>query len=118
MTFNNTAQTLSGDIVVDSISTLTASFQNGSSFTGAIDAAKQAKTVNVALDASSTWHVTAASRVTTLTGVSLSGSVVTNIAGSSSADVCYRTQFVDTQGTTHTTGTYSLASGGSLKPCG
>ncbi len=117
VTFNATSQTLSGDIAVDSISTLAASFKSGSSYTGAIDAAGSAKTLSLALDSTSTWKVTATSHVTTLTGVVLSGTTVTNISGSSSADVCYKTSFTDASGTTYTSGTYSLTSGGSLKPC-
>jgi hypothetical protein len=71
--------------------------------------------MDVTLDASSTWNVTAASRVTTLSGVVLSGASVTNVVGS--ASVCYVTSVTDSTGAVHTTGTYSLAGGGQLAPC-
>lgn len=117
VTFAATNQTLRGDIVVDAISSVAASFTSSSSYTGAINAGNTGKTVSVALDASSLWTVTASSCVHTLTGVVLSGTSVSNIAGSASANVCYRTSFTDAAGTVHTSGTYALKNGGSLKPC-
>jgi hypothetical protein len=118
VTFKATHQTLQGDIVIDAYSTVAASFGSSSSYAGAINAANTGKAVSVALDASSRGTNTGISYVHTLTGVALSGTTVTNIAGASaSANVCYRTSFTDASGTVHTTGTYALENGGYLKPC-
>ena len=80
------AQTLSGMILVGSDSTLTLELTNGSSFTGAIagtitDAngetvSTEVGTVNVTLDASSTWTLTADTYITSFTGDS--SRIVTN----------------------------------------
>jgi hypothetical protein len=116
VTFTAVGETLDGDLVADSISTIDASFTGASTLTGAIDKAKTAKTVNLTLDATSFWNVTAASRVTTLKGVELSGTAVVNVLGS--ASVCYATSFTDTAGTVHTSGSFTLPGGGTLAPCG
>jgi hypothetical protein len=59
-------QTFSGDMTADEISTITATLQNGSALTGAINTAHTAKAVNLTLYASSTWNVTADSMLTCL----------------------------------------------------
>jgi uncharacterized protein (DUF2237 family) len=50
------ANVLTGDIVTGALSSITATLQNGTAFTGAIDAAATAKSVSLALDATSSWH--------------------------------------------------------------
>jgi len=70
------SQTLSGTVAVDSISALTLALQNGSSFTGTVNPDGQAGTVEVILDATSTWTLTADAYVSTFSGDLLQ--VVTN----------------------------------------
>ena len=55
-----------GDMTADNISTIAVTLQNSSALTGAINTAHTAKTVNLTLDASSTWTVTADSTLTCL----------------------------------------------------
>jgi len=75
--FNLTGQILSGNIYVDSISTLEMNLSNSSAFTGSINSdGTTASSLVVTLDSSSTWTLTADSYVTAFNG-SLS-SVVTN----------------------------------------
>lgn len=62
------AQTFDGNILVDSISSLSLSMKNGSAYTGAINPDGAAGTVDVAMDASSTWTLTADSYVSSFTG--------------------------------------------------
>ena len=61
-------QTIEGSILVDSISSLELSMSDGSTFTGAINPDGEGGTVNVTLDATSTWTLTADSYVTNFTG--------------------------------------------------
>jgi hypothetical protein len=108
------AQTLSGNLVADSISGLNLTLENGSSLTGAINAEKTAKIVSVTLDKSSTWTVTADSYVTTFADADgISGTSITNIVGnghniyydaSSAANSALNGQ------------TYDLVNGGQLAP--
>jgi hypothetical protein len=62
------AQVLEGKIKVDSISGLSLSLTKGSSFSGSINSGGQAGTVSVALDAASSWKLTADSYVSSLSG--------------------------------------------------
>ena len=62
------AQKIEGNIIVDSISSLDFSMTEASSFTGAINSDGDAGTVNVTLDDTSTWTLTADSYVTSFTG--------------------------------------------------
>ena len=66
--FTADGQTMTGVIAVDSISTLALTMQNGTSFTGTINPDGQAGTVNVTLDGTSTWTLTADAYVTSFTG--------------------------------------------------
>jgi hypothetical protein len=75
-------QTLTGNMIADGISSITATLQNGSSLEDSINSHKQAKAVSLALDASSTWTVTADSYLTCLTDPGgISGPTVANISG-------------------------------------
>jgi hypothetical protein len=66
---NLTAQTLSGDIMVDSISELTLTLSQSSSYTGAINAdGTSAGALSVTLDESSTWTLTGDSSITEFHG--------------------------------------------------
>jgi hypothetical protein len=66
MTTDN--QKLTGQIIVDKISTLNLSMKNGTTYTGAINQDGAAGDVTVTLDDSSTWTLTADSYVTTFNG--------------------------------------------------
>ena len=61
-------QTLDGDIVVDKISSLDLTMDNGTTFTGAINTSGDAGTVNVTLSDDSTWTLTGDSYVTSFSG--------------------------------------------------
>lgn len=66
---NFTGQTITGDIMVDSISTLTMTLANSSSYTGAINAdGTTAVSLSVTLDDSSAWTLTANSYITEFKG--------------------------------------------------
>jgi len=68
VTFTADSQTMEGIISVDKISTLTMTMQNGTSFTGAINPDGAAGEVNVTMDDSSTWTLTADSYITSFNG--------------------------------------------------
>jgi len=65
--FTAVGQELTGNIVVDSISTADITLQNSSVLTGAINAENTASSVTLTLDATSTWSVTANSYLNSLT---------------------------------------------------
>lgn len=62
------AQQMEGNILVDEISTLNLTLKNGTEFSGAINPDGDAGTVDVTLDADSTWTLTADSYVTSFAG--------------------------------------------------
>lgn len=110
--FTADGQILSGNLVADSISTITATLKNGSALTGAINADHTAKSVSLTLDASSTWTVTADSYLTVLTDVDgISGTTINNIIGNG------HTVYYDSSACPQLGGlTYTLSNGGTLKP--
>jgi hypothetical protein len=113
-TVNLTAdgQILTGDMVADNISSLTLILQNGSSIVGAINAANTAKSVNITLDARSSWKVTADSYLTCLNDTAgISGTSVSNITGNGHT-VYYNASSCSSLGGQ----TYTLDGGGYLKP--
>ena len=61
-------QTLDGDIVVDDISSLDLTMDNGTTFTGTINASGDAGTVHVTLSDDSSWTLTGDSYVTSFDG--------------------------------------------------
>ncbi len=73
VTLNLTNQTAAGNIVVDSISTLTMNLTNGSSFTGAINGDNGGE-VNLNLDSSSTLKLTGDTYIKTLVNANVSNS--------------------------------------------
>ena len=105
-------QTLTGNMVADSISSITAALHNGSSLTGFINSAHTAKAVNLTLDASSTWNVMADSYLTCLTDPGgISGATITTITGNG------HTVYYDASACPALGGqTYTLNGGGTLKP--
>ena len=75
-------QTLNGSLVADEISSITATLQNGSSLTGAINADNTAREINLTLDSSSTWTITADSYISCLSDADgISGATINNIVG-------------------------------------
>jgi len=68
-TFNLSKQTITGDILVDSISTLEMNISDSSSFTGSINSdGSQASSLSVTIDSTSTWTLTADSYITAFDG--------------------------------------------------
>jgi hypothetical protein len=112
--FTADAQTLTGNLVADSISTITATLQNGSSLTGSINPDNSAQAVTLTLDEASAWNVTADSYLTCLADSGgISGSSMTNIVGNG------HTVFYDSGVCTELGGqTYTLSGGGYLQPAG
>jgi hypothetical protein len=105
-------QILAGDMTADNISTIEATLQNGSTLTGAINVAHTAKTVNLNLDATSTWNVTADSHLTCLSDAGgISGAAITNITGNGHT-VTYVASACSALGGQ----TYTLNGGGTLQP--
>lgn len=105
-------QSLTGELVADAISSISLTLQNGSTLTGSINADNSAKAVNLALDTSSTWNVTADSYLTCLNDADgISGTTVSNIVGNG------HTVYYDTSACSALNGqTYTLSGGGSLTP--
>jgi hypothetical protein len=106
-------QTLTGNFVTDdAISSIIASLTNGSSLTGAINTANKAKEVNLTLDASSGWTVTADSYLNCLTDTGgISGTSVSNITGNG------HTVYYNASTCSSLAGqTYTLNGGGCLTP--
>ncbi len=67
VTLNADGQTINGNMIIDSVSTLTLNMSNSSEFNGAINSSGQNGTVSVVLDSSSVWTLTGDSYVTSLT---------------------------------------------------
>ena len=67
VTLNADGQTIEGNMLVDSVSSLTLNMSNSSVFNGAINTTGQTGTVNVVIDSSSTWTLTGNSYVSSLT---------------------------------------------------
>jgi hypothetical protein len=86
--------------------------QNGSTLTGAINTANTTKAINLTLDSSSSWNVTADSYLSCLTDTSgINGNSVSNIIGNG------HTVYYDAKACSALGGlSYSLSGGGSLMP--
>ncbi len=67
-------QEVSGDIVIDSVSTLSMSLSNGSEMTGTINGSNSAKSISLTLDSSSSITLTGDSYVTSLSNADSSNS--------------------------------------------
>lgn len=112
--FTADGQSLSGNLVADNISAIALTLQNGSTLAGAINSGNTAKAINLTLDASSSWNVTADSYLTCLDDAAgISGTSITNIIGNG------HTVYYD-QGACSALGgqTYTLSGGGLLTPTG
>jgi hypothetical protein len=105
-------QTLTGDMTADNISSITATLENGSALTSAINTAQTAKAVNLTLDVSSTWTVTADSYLTCLSDAGgISGTAISNITCNGHT-VYYDTSACPELGDE----AYTLNGGGTLQP--
>jgi len=104
------AQTLTGDLAADSISSIAATLKNASSLTGKVTKAA------LTLDAASLWNVTGNSVLTSLTDTAgISGSSIANIKGNGFT-VTYDPNL---SANSYLGGkTYSLSGGGTLAPSG
>lgn len=67
-TFTASSQTMSGNIIVDDISSLDLSLADGSAYTGAINTSGAAGTVNVTLGSGCQWVLTGDSYISSFTG--------------------------------------------------
>ena len=105
-------QSLTGDVVADAASSVTLELANGSSLTGAISTNNEGRAVNVILDESSTWTVTADSYLTKLSDEDgISDSDVANIIGNGFTVYYNKNANVYLRGRI-----YNLSGGGYLKP--
>jgi membrane-bound ClpP family serine protease len=106
--FTADGETLAGDLVSDSSSSIAATLQNGTALTGKIESAA------LTLDATSVWNVTGDSQLTSLSDASgISGTTITNINGNG------HTVYYDAGLSANSAldgKTYSLAGGGQLTP--
>ena len=110
--FAASAQTLTGNILVDAISTAAIALQNGSVLTGAVDAAHTAQSLSLTLDATSSWNVTGTSYVTRLVeSAGTASSTLTNI-NSNGYTIYYRPDSCAWLGGA----TIALTGGGKLSP--
>lgn len=102
------SDTLTGNLIADNTSTITATLQNAAALTGYINAA------SLSLDGTSTWTMTSSSYLKTLTDASgISGTTVTNIVGNGHS-VHYDSTL---SGNKYLGGkVYALAGGGYLTP--
>lgn len=108
------AQTLAGDLVADSISSLNITLTNSASLAGAINADGAAQSAALTLDASSVWTVTADSILSTLSDADgIEGTNIVNIVGNGHT-VYYDARLEANQALGGLT--YTLVNGGELKP--
>jgi hypothetical protein len=109
-------QVMSGLIHVDANSKASITLNSGSVYTGAINASNTGKVVNLTMDASSSWIVTADSYLDTISNsAGISGTSCTNITGNG-----HKVYYDSSLGGNSYLGskTYSLVNGGYLLPLG
>ncbi len=106
------AQTLEGNILADSISSVALTLSNGSVLTGAINNAATAEAATLTLDASSQWNVTADSHLSGLSN-STQSTAFSNII-SNGHNVYYKNS--ESANSWLAGATYALSGGGSLIP--
>jgi hypothetical protein len=112
LTVSAEGQSLIGDLVVDAASSVTLNLSDGSSLTGAVSPTNVGRVVNISLDESSTWTVTADSYLTKLDDADgISDSDVTNIIGNGYTVYYNKNANVYLRGRI-----YNLSGGGYLKP--
>ena len=105
-------QTLTGNLVCNGIGTINARMQNNSTLTGSVNPSNTTKILNLIIDSTSKWNVTADSYLTTLSNIGgISGDTITNIYGNG------HTVYYDNAACPGLGGkTYNLNGGGCLKP--
>lgn len=112
VTFTASNETMTGSIIIcDSSSSIDLTL-TGSTLTGAIDGYDKGTADKLTLDSSSKWTADGDSYVETLAGVVFSSGIPTNIDAASGVTIHY-TSGTDSGGTSFS-GTYTLASGGTL----
>jgi len=115
VTFTASDTALTGNVIVDDISSVAMSLKSGSTLSGAINTADTGETVGLTLDSTSTWTVTGTSYLTTLSDTAgISGTTITNIVGNGYTVYYYLSASNSALGGL----TYTLAgsAGGYLKP--
>jgi hypothetical protein len=106
------SQTLAGNVTVDVNSTAKFALHNQSTLTGALNSDNTAKEMELTLDATSLWNVTADSYLSCLTDVSgISGTSISNINGNG-----HTVYYVSASCPALNGKTYSLAGSGTLQP--
>ena len=124
VSFSAQGTALTGNVIVDDLSTAAISIVAdgsgvGSSLTGAINSSDTAKAVSLTLDPASDWIVTATSYLTSLAGLELNGSSVSNIDGG--GHCVYYTGSAKGSGAadgSNRSAVYELSGGGYLAPKG
>ena len=108
VTLNADGETLTGNLVTDNISSISAVLRNGSTLTGSIN------TAALDVDSTSTWAVTGDSALTSLSdSTGISGSSISNIVGNGHT-VTYDSSLAANSALGGKV--YALANGGQLKP--
>ena len=80
--FTASNDVLTGSVVCDNISSVDLTLENGTSLAGAINTANTAKTINLTIDAASSWNVPADSYVPVISDpAGVSGQSISNISG-------------------------------------
>jgi hypothetical protein len=108
--FTADSESLTGSLICDKISTITATLKNYTTLTGSIDSAA------LTMDGTSSWNVTATSYLTMFSDAEgISGTSITNTNGNG-----YDVYYNSTLAANSSLGglTYSLVNGGSLRPRG
>jgi hypothetical protein len=112
VTFTASGQALTGNVVVDAISTAAITLASSSTLSGAINAADTAESVTLTLDSTSIWTVTGTSYLTVLDDTSgISGTAISNIVGNG-----YTVYYLSASNTALGGLNYTLSGGGYLKP--
>jgi hypothetical protein len=105
-------QLLSGDLVADHLSSITIALENGSSLLGAVNPDGTAGAIDLSLDPSSTWTVTADSHLTCLSDPDgIAGARLANVVGNGHILTYEPAACPALEGRT-----YDLAAGGRLQP--
>jgi hypothetical protein len=105
-------QILPGNIVLDENSTVSLELKNGSVLKGSVNSDNKGGKIDLALDSSSTWDVTADSYIDTLTVDELAGNSISNIIGNGHNIYYEKSANAETLGGKK----YDLAGGGKLMP--
>jgi hypothetical protein len=107
-------QVLTGNLVADNLSVISLTLQNGSSLDGTINGDHTAGSINLTLDSTSSWNVTADSYLTGFSDAgAILGATITNITGNG------HTVYYDSSLAVNSSlggKTYTLAGSGSLQP--